>query len=292
MAIESINQSVGFDQSVYDDLKTRYTGEASRTQADLDATLLALINDKSNPLGFQDAVQKILESLPKPTVKPSLEAIGTCPSFCATYLAMITDMVSEERRRNAEARALKTEQIIAENKAIAEDIKTKAVIQLVTGITQGVLSIAQGMVSMGMTAGGLKSAQKAANDASRQSMDVSTQNGTIQLNEQQMNAALAKAENAAAIAQQNTVMLVNARVQGFNAAAGGVNSIVGAVGQSLATGKDAAIKIKESETERMRATQQMLESLDESLKALIQKTLSAQDSIQQNMNATRTKILS
>jgi len=183
-------------------------------------------------------------------------------------------------------------QIIAENKAIAEDIKTKAVIQLVTGIAQGVLSIAQGMVSMGMTAGGLKSAQKAANDASRQSMDVSTQHGTIPLNEQQMNAAMAKAENAAAIAQQNTVMMVNARVQGFNAAAGGVNSIIGAVGQSLATGKDAAIKIKESETERMRATQQMLESLDESLKALIQKTLSAQDSIQQNMNATRTKILS
>ena len=41
----------------------------------------------------------------------------------------------------------------------------------------------------------------------------------------------------------------------------------------------------------IRAQQQNLESLDESLKALIQKAINSQETIQQNMNQTRTKIL-
>ena len=54
---------------------------------------------------------------------------------------------------------------------------------------------------------------------------------------------------------------------------------------------DAELKELEGDVERIRAQQQNLESLDESLKALIQKSLSSQDAIQQNINQTRTKIL-
>ena len=54
---------------------------------------------------------------------------------------------------------------------------------------------------------------------------------------------------------------------------------------------DAELKELEGDVARIRAQQQNLESLDEALKALIQKSLSSQDAIQQNINQTRTKIL-
>ncbi|MBR4422762.1 MAG: type III secretion system protein, partial [Mailhella sp.] len=86
-------------------------------------------------------------------------------------------------------------------------------------------------------------------------------------------------------------MNLNNRISCVNSCMSGSNSILGSIGQFVATQYDAKLKEQEGDVERIRATQQMLESLDENLKALIQKALASQDAIQQNMNQTRTRIL-
>ena len=53
----------------------------------------------------------------------------------------------------------------------------------------------------------------------------------------------------------------------------------------------AAMKEMEADQERMRASRDALKSINDSLSELIQKSISTQDAIQQNMNQTRSRIL-
>ena len=214
------------------------------------------------------------------------------PSFGSTYLALITELSSEQRRQNAEMRALQTEEMASKIEEQAETIREKAVVQLVTGVVTGVLSIAQGVASVSITAKGMVSNEQTAKTAYNSSIESSTGGGTKPIvGEQAMNAALEKADNAATLARQQADMMLNTRVQAFNSGMGGANSILGSIGQCVSTMYDAELKELEGDVERIRAQQQNLESLDESLKALIQKSISSQDAIQQNINQTRTKIL-
>lgn len=269
----------GYDASLYSSLESDYSIRTDKTKADLDKEIMALVSEGAS---FSDAVKNIRSSLPPlvtPMQKfnPTTYAAGGLPSFGANYLALITDLSAEQRRQNAEMRAMQTEEMIHKIQEQAATIRNKAVTQLITGIVSGTLSIAQGAASIGMTASGLRSASKTAADAKA---GVLADGGS----------AAEAASAYTASFQQSNVMLGN-KVTGFNSAAGGVTSIVNSAGQYVATMYDAEMKSLEGDVERIRATQQMLESLDESLKALIQKALSAQDAIQQNMNQTRTRIL-
>lgn len=269
----------GYNADLYAELESDYQVRTGKTSAELDKEIMALINEGKS---FSDAIKSIRSNLPELTpplqkFDPTTYMAGGLPSFGANYLAMITDLSAEQRRQNAEMRALQTEEMVAKIQEQAETIRKKAVTQLVTGIVSGTLSIAQGAASVGMTAMGLRSANEQATAAKT---GVLNSGGTAQ--------EAASAYTAAF--QQANVSLGN-KVMGFNTAAGGVTGIVNAAGQYVATIYDAEMKSLEGDVERIRAMQQMLESLDESLKALIQKSLSSQDAIQQNMNQTRTRIL-
>jgi len=54
---------------------------------------------------------------------------------------------------------------------------------------------------------------------------------------------------------------------------------------------EAQTKELEADAERMRATQEQLSRIDDALRDLLQKARSTQDTIQQNINQTRAKIL-
>ena len=54
---------------------------------------------------------------------------------------------------------------------------------------------------------------------------------------------------------------------------------------------DAVIKEMDAAQEQMRANRDALKSVTDSLSELIQKAISTQDAIQQNMNQTRARIL-
>ena len=284
----SVNNLVGFDQSIYDSMKATYTSATGKTDSDFDNLLISL--SENGTLNFKDVMNEVADLLPAPS--GSVSCIGAVPSFGSTYLALITEMSSEERRRNADMRALQTEEMVSKIKDQADTIREKAVVQLVTGVVTGALSIAQGAASIGITAKGIASSEQAAKNAYNSSIETSTGGGTKAIvGEEAMNATLEKAQNASTLARQQADMTLTSRIQAFNSSMGGTSSILGSIGQCVSTMYDAALKESEADVERIRAQQQNLESLDEALKTLIQKALSSQDAIQQNINQTRTKIL-
>ncbi len=290
MAINSVNELAGFDQYLYDYMKTSYIKSTGKTEGDFEALVLSVSDNGKLP--FMDVVDEIRDLLASPQSDINYSSLSAVPSFGSTYLALITELSSEQRRQNAEMRALQTEEMASKIEEQAETIREKAVVQLVTGVVTGVLSIAQGVASVSITAKGMVSNEQTAKTAYNSSIESSTGGGTKPIvGEQAMNAALEKADNAATLARQQADMMLNTRVQAFNSGMGGANSILGSIGQCVSTMYDAELKELEGDVERIRAQQQNLESLDESLKALIQKSISSQDAIQQNINQTRTKIL-
>lgn len=285
----SVNSLAGFDQSLYDSLKTSYTQRTGKTESDFDALLLEA--SKNGTLSFRECVDEVADQIPSPKVSFSVVNLSVIPSFGSTYLALITEMSSEERRQNAEMRAMQTEEMASKIEEQADTIREKAVAQLVTGIVTGTLSIAEGIASASITAKGIGENEQIADAARQKSLDMSTGGGTLPLTGKKALNALKESENAATLARQQADMMLNSKVQMFNSIMNGSSSILGSIGQCVTTMYDAELKESEAAVERIRAQQQNLESLDESLKALIQKALSTQDTIQQNINQTRTKIL-
>ncbi len=258
MAITNVNQISGFNAAQYNQLlETAKSEYVSRDQ--IDQALLSAVNSGKTFEQALSAVTTSLPTLPPPIGTGALwdNGLEGLPSFSANYLAMIGDVASEQRRKSAEQRAMQTEIIVDKIKDQAEEMRSKAVFQLCMGIASGALSIAQGAMAFKMMSSGVS--------------------------------ANAKLTDAAA--KGHADMLLNTKVQSFNAAAGGVNGMVGSISQAAGSFYDADIKLMDADIERARAQTDALKSLEDGLRELIQKMLSTMDSIQQNTNQTRTKIL-
>ncbi len=246
----------GFDQSIYDDLKTKYTQSTGKTEQELQAALLAAAGNTGS---FSDAVKTVSSSLPTlstPIMEADIRSYGALPSFGSNYLALITQMSSEQRQQTRDMRAQETEAMAQKIEDEADTIRSKAVANLVTGIVSGTLTIAQGVTA-----------------------------GII------MSKGISKNSGLEGLERQTADTQLNTKVQNFNAIAGGSNNILNSIGQTVATQFDAKLKEQEADVERMRAMQTQLDSLDEALKEVIRKAISSQEAIQQNVNQTRTKIL-
>ena len=94
----SVNSLVGFDQDLYDYLKTSYTQATGKTESDFDALLVKASNN--GELSFRDAVDEVRELLASPQTGISYSVLGAVPSFGSSYLALITELSSEQRRQN------------------------------------------------------------------------------------------------------------------------------------------------------------------------------------------------
>lgn len=258
MTITNVNQISGFDVTQYNQLlETAKSEYVSRDQIDQ-----ALLNAVNSGKTFEQALSAVTTSLP--TLPPPIgtgtlwdNGLQGLPSFSANYLALIGDVASEQRRKSAEQRALQTEIIVDTIKDQAQEMRSKAVFQLCMGIASGALSIAQGAIAFKMMSSGVS----------------------------------ANAKITDATARGHADMLLNTKVQSFNSAAGGVTGMVGSISQAVGGFYDASIKLMDADIERARAQTDALKSLEDGLRELIQKMLSTMDSIQQNTNQTRTKIL-
>ena len=78
---------------------------------------------------------------------------------------------------------------------------------------------------------------------------------------------------------------------GINTAGQGMSGTFSAGSEYVGTTYDAGMKEYEAKIEELRNSRDMTHSFNDSLKELIQKTLSTMDAIQQNTNQTRAKIL-
>lgn len=193
----------------------------------------------------------------------------TAPSFGAAMLSLITEMNAEQRQAARDQKALQTEAQIANIKEQADVMREKAVAQLCIGIATGVLSVAQGVASTAMTAKGINSIDKSFNA-----------DGTMK-----------PGATSVFSTRQNAETTLNTQVQAFNSSMGGVSGMMNSINQAVGGFFDAEVTELQAEQERMKAMQDSLDSLADSLKETLQKALSTQDAIQENMNQTRTKIL-
>lgn len=191
-----------------------------------------------------------------PTLR-DLSGLSTIPSMGASVLALIIEISDEQRRANRESIYQQTQSIVDKMHAQADAMRDTAVTQLALGITSAAITIGASVYTIGASA--LKSVSGSTLSES-------------------MQAALLQTRNAQ----------IGAASQGL----GGLGTIASSASEYVGTAGNAASKVTDAEIEQLRGYKSVLESLDESLKEVIQKAISTQDQIAQNTNQTRVKILS
>ena len=255
----------------------------------------------------------------------------------ASINALITEMSAEQRKENREVMKAQTDSIATSMEQQADEIRKKAVAQLVCGIVSGAINIGMGAVQFGM---GMKqlSATKGQAKGQQELEEVKLNKETRNLEKQQhaqqkelkhiskdmtkhgsargaeklrvenqleettknLDSSRAQLDNARAATGNQSA--AERRASGTSQAYGvmgqsmsqlgqGVGGIVGSIGDFIGAQYDAAMKEMEADQERMRASRDALKSINDSLSELIQKSISTQDAIQQNMNQTRSRIL-
>ena len=245
----------GYDQKIYDDLAAQYTQRTGKSEAALQNELLALVDSGKSISEAMNIVSNELPALTPPIWEQDFTSYtaGALPSFGSNYMALITDIAAEQRKQTADQKALQTELLISNIEEQADNIRTKAALELTAGIISGATQIASGFFTAAKVSSGMK--------------------------------------GATGDAFNGTAMTVSTKVQAQAGAIGGAGSIVSSAFSFGASMVEAGSKELEADAERIRATQDMLNRMDDALHELIQKSLSTQDAIQQNMNQTRQRIL-
>lgn len=253
-----ISQISGYDATMYEELASEYTQKTGKSEADLQEILLDLVNRNNS---FEDAIGLVRADLPE--LSPPIwerdftsYTAGALPSFGSNYMALITEIASDQRKQAHDMKALQTEALISNIEEQAKNIRTKAALDLTAGIISGTAQIASGVFSAVAIGAG-------------------------------MNKLSGVSENMFT----GKAMALNTQVQGISSAITGGGSIGSAGFNFGGQMVDASTKKLEADAERIRATQDQLDRQSNALHEVIQKALSSQDAIQQNMNQTRTKIL-
>ena len=274
-------------------------------------------------LSFQEAAAQVRNDLPTLTPpKSSSGALGAwvgVASPMASINALITEMSAEQRKENREVMKAQTDSIAMSMEQQADEIRKKAVAQLVCGVVSGAINIGMGAVQFGM---GMKQQGALAKEQGvlgKQQTDIANKQADLkslrsegaklsgdelkQFNaEYSSRKASLKADMTDVKTQMKTLDAKSGALgaqsqsygvmgQSMSQLGQGVSGIVGSVGDFIGAQYDAAMKEMEADQERMRASRDALKSINDSLSELIQKSISTQDAIQQNMNQTRSRIL-
>ena len=266
-------------------------------------------------LSFQEAAAQVRNDLP--TLTPPKSSSGSLGGWVgvaspmASINALITEMSAEQRKENREVMKAQTDSIAMSMEQQADEIRKKAVAQLVCGVVSGAINIGMGAVQFGMGMKQLNMGKQQTDIANKQADLKSLRSEGAKLSGdelKQFNAEYSsrKASLKADMTDVKTQMkTLDAKSGAFGAQSQsygvmgqsmsqlgqGVSGIVGSVGDFIGAQYDAAMKEMEADQERMRASRDALKSINDSLSELIQKSISTQDAIQQNMNQTRSRIL-
>lgn len=218
-----------------------------------DAELAALLLSDDKP-----AFAKSLPQLPPPTTGASLPDIEAIPaSMGATVLTLIAKIAGEARRASADQRAAEVNSIVEQIRHQADMIKEKADTQFAYALTAAIITGTTGLAIMGASAAFAP----------------------------KMMPGMTAAELSAKQSSFSTLM------GSINSVGSGLSGSFQAVGNHEAGLQDAKIKLAEADQERTRAMIDQLRSTEESLLDLLRKAIAAMDSIQQNTNQTRSRIL-
>lgn len=251
MDITQVGNIAGFDQQVYDKLVAEAKSQGVRADR-VDQILLRTANENGN---FQDAVSAFRQNLLVLLALPNHADFSRIAEFGAVPSpgALVLSLITRTADEQRKQNAAIRQM---EVEAVAKSMKNEAEAMKKMAVTQLALGIASGIIkgiSGGVGAFGAGKALRMNSDA-----------GT---------------------------MAANARTQGISSSIGGAGDILGAISQYVGTAAQAEFKKMEADQEQMRATREKTDNLDKSLEELIQKALSAADSIQQAQNQARAKIL-
>ena len=148
----------GYNQQDYNTLLTEYTSRTGKTEEQFKTYLSSIITSE---MTFDDVEAKVKNDLP-PLTPPVYDQhfslfAGTAPaSFGSTYLALIQELSSEQRKQTADAKALQTEAQIANIMEQATKIRTKAALDLTASVLSGAFQIASGITGAVMSGSALK----------------------------------------------------------------------------------------------------------------------------------------
>lgn len=209
------------------------------------------------PVGPQEK-KASLPVLPQP-VGSTVDA-GTAlalPSMGASTLALLTQVLDEQRRANREVQFQESQLTAQKIKDQAESIRDQATANLAMGLVSATIQCAASVTTVVGTSKALCS--------------------TAGMGSEQMAAAKLQA--------------LSTRVSAVSQAVQGVASGVDSVRQAVSASYDAGVKEADAAIEQIRAYREQLDGLDDSLKEVIRKAIATQDEIQKNINQTRTRIL-
>ena len=105
-------------------------------------------------LSFQEAAAQVRNDLP--TLTPPKSSSGSLGGWVgvaspmASINALITEMSAEQRKENREVMKAQTDSIAMSMEQQADEIRKKAVAQLVCGVVSGAINIGLGAVQCGM----------------------------------------------------------------------------------------------------------------------------------------------
>ena len=170
----NVTSLTGYDAQDYEALAAQYIARTGQTEAQFEEYISSIITEG---MTFDQLEAQVKEDLPRlslPIYEQDFSVyIGTPPaSFGSTYLALIQELAAEQRKQNADAKALQTEEQIANIEEQAKNIRTKAALDLTASLVSGTAQIVSGAVTIGMSASAVKSG--ATGDA-LQSKNIQTQ---------------------------------------------------------------------------------------------------------------------
>jgi len=253
-----ISSVQGYNEVDYQNLLAQYTEKTNKSGLDFQNEILSYMADGKS---FNEALTLIDASLPE-LAAPIMErditsyTAGALPSFGSNYMALITELAADQRKQTADQKALQTEMLISNIEEQADKIRTKAALELTASVITGATQIASGIFTVAKVSSGMAGSQN--------------------MSAKQLNAQ---------------ALTVTTKVGAQSGAITGAGTILSGAFTFGSTMVEAESKELEADAERIRAMQDLLDRQDQALHELIQKSLSTQETIQQNINQTRTKIL-
>lgn len=322
--VNNVSQLSGYTAEAYQQM----VGVAKRHNVSETELAALLLQEGQGGKSFNEACAAVLPTLAAPRETPAgtLNHWVAVASPLAGLSAMITELSAEERKENREIMKAQTDSIVMSMEQQADEIRKKAVAQLACGIVSGAINIGMGAVQFGMGVKQLNMGKqqgalaKEQNLLGKQQTDIANKQADLksiradvakdlsgkdlkQFNrEYYSQKATLGAEMKDVTGQMKTldtkVGALGAQSQSYGVMGQsmsqlgqGVGGIINSIGGFVGAQYDATIKEMDADQEQMRASRDALKSITDGLSELIQKAISTQDAIQQNMNQTRSRIL-
>lgn len=260
MSVNGVQNATGFDPSLYNSLME--TANAKNVSSStVDSALLNAINAGKD---FQAAVAQVKADLP--TLPPPLTTTTTSlgewvgmPSPAALFASVMVKDAAEQRVQNRETIRAQGEEIVGLMEEQADKIEKGAMQKFACAVAGAVVNMAAGAASIGIASAGVRT-----NGEGKMSIGGK---GPI---DSQLTASVSQA----------------------------VSTMISSAGTIISAGGDYAQSIQQADTKRLEAKQEQIRTYqeltkqtNEALRDLISKSLDFMNSMQANMNQTRTKIL-